>query len=73
MSIKSTSFSTEITMKTVEMRVYAEGKVSEHMKHGTFTLARVQSLSGIVGKYVGINVAVIQEAIRYHPRGTYVL
>lgn len=27
----------------------------------------------LVGKDVGTNTAVIQEAIRHHPRGTYVL
>lgn len=47
--------------------------ISERIRHASFTLAIMHTLNGIVGKDDGTNVAVIQEAIRYHPRGTYVL
>lgn len=39
----------------------------------SFTQAVMRSLNGLVGKDAGTNVAVIQEAIRHHPKGPYVL
>lgn len=48
-------------------------RVSEHPKYAWLTLDAMQSSNGVVGKDVGTNVAVIQKAIRYHPRGTYLL